>query len=76
MEGYSFEVVCITEFDFSLVFQKEQCSALGLHIDTSGAGELQRSLWRYFDDDEYSLARMQVLVSLCSKPMQVKLLLF
>jgi len=32
---------------------------------------LQRSLWRYAGNDEFTLARMQVLVSMCSKPMQV-----
>jgi len=33
---------------------------------------LQQSLLNYTGDDEYSLARMQVLVALCSKPTQVE----
>ncbi|VDI40701.1 DIS3-like exonuclease 2 [Mytilus galloprovincialis] len=48
----------------------ELCSNLGFPIDPSSAGTLQRSLWRYADDDNMSVARMQVLVSMCSKPMQ------
>lgn len=32
----------------------------------------QRSLWSYLGNDEFSGARMQVLVSMCSKPMQVR----
>jgi len=32
----------------------------------------QQSLLNYTGDDEYSQARMQVLVALCSKPMQVE----
>ncbi|KAL4221580.1 DIS3-like exonuclease 2 [Mactra antiquata] len=49
---------------------KEQCSTLGIHLDTSSAGALQASLRNYSGDDDVSLARMQVLVALCSKPMQ------
>ncbi|CAC5394876.1 DIS3L2 [Mytilus coruscus] len=48
----------------------ELCNNLGFPIDPSSAGTLQRSLWRYADDDNMSIARMQVLVSMCSKPMQ------
>ncbi|XP_063410358.1 DIS3-like exonuclease 2 isoform X3 [Mytilus trossulus] len=48
----------------------ELCSNLGFPIDPSSAGTLQKSLWRYADDDNMSVARMQVLVSMCSKPMQ------
>ncbi|XP_053379089.1 DIS3-like exonuclease 2 isoform X2 [Mercenaria mercenaria] len=49
---------------------RDQCSALGIHIDTSSAGAIQRSLRSYCGDDDDSKARMQVLVALCSKPMQ------
>lgn len=48
----------------------ELCNNLGFPIDASSAGTLQRSLWRYAGTDELSTARMQVLVSMCSKPMQ------
>ncbi|XP_052820767.1 DIS3-like exonuclease 2 [Mya arenaria] len=48
----------------------DQCSALGIHIDTSSAGAFQRSLLNYSGDDDYASARMQVLVALCAKPMQ------
>ncbi|XP_052267477.1 DIS3-like exonuclease 2 isoform X2 [Dreissena polymorpha] len=49
---------------------RDQCSALGIHIDTSSAGAFQRSLLNYYGEDDFSMARMQVLVALCSKPMQ------
>ncbi|XP_048739214.2 DIS3-like exonuclease 2 isoform X2 [Ostrea edulis] len=49
---------------------RDLCASLGVPIDISSAGNLQRSLWSYLGNDEYSGARMQVLVSMCSKPMQ------
>ncbi|XP_022341757.2 DIS3-like exonuclease 2 isoform X1 [Crassostrea virginica] len=48
----------------------ELCQSLGVPLDVSSAGSLQRSLLNYYGNDEYSTARMQVLVSMCSKPMQ------
>ncbi|XP_066958453.1 DIS3-like exonuclease 2 isoform X9 [Macrobrachium rosenbergii] len=39
-------------------------------LDIKSAGALQRSLQLYIGDDKYSLNRIQVIVSLCSKPMQ------
>ncbi|KAK3586758.1 hypothetical protein CHS0354_023484 [Potamilus streckersoni] len=50
---------------------RELCENLGVSINIGSAGDLQKSLWSYSDpDDEYSVARMQVLVSLCARPMQ------
>lgn len=43
---------------------------LNIHLDMSSAGALQRSLQVYIGDDKYSESRLQVIVSLCSKPMQ------
>ena len=60
-----------TVFIFFYFSQTDTCSALGIHQDTSSAGSFQRSLWSYYGDDEYAMARMQVLVALCAKPMQV-----
>ena len=48
----------------------ELCQNLGFPLDPSSAGTLQSSLWRYAGNDEFTMARMQVLVSMCSKPMQ------
>ncbi|XP_061163620.1 DIS3-like exonuclease 2 [Saccostrea echinata] len=49
---------------------RDLCASLGVPIDIDSAGDLQRSLWSYLGNDEFSGARMQVLVSMCSKPMQ------
>ncbi|BFZ23671.1 hypothetical protein BsWGS_26710 [Bradybaena similaris] len=49
---------------------EELCGNLGLQISGASAGELQRSLWKYYGEDDYALARIQVLVVLISKPMQ------
>lgn len=49
---------------------RDLCKCLGVPIDITSSGTLQRSLWSYFGNDEFSGARMQVLVSMCSKPMQ------
>lgn len=49
------------------------CKELGVEIDAGSAGALQRSLYGEIsasDNDSESKARLQVLVSLCSKPMQ------
>ncbi|XP_062582698.1 DIS3-like exonuclease 2 [Saccostrea cucullata] len=49
---------------------RDLCASLGVPLDIDSAGDLQRSLWSYLGNDEFSGARMQVLVSMCSKPMQ------
>ncbi|KAK3104881.1 hypothetical protein FSP39_012289, partial [Pinctada imbricata] len=48
----------------------DRCEKLGVPIDISSAGALQRSLWLYLGEDDFSKARMQVLVSMCVNPMQ------
>ncbi|KAK7481369.1 hypothetical protein BaRGS_00027325 [Batillaria attramentaria] len=49
---------------------KETCASLGFPMEVDTAKDIQRSLQRYTGEDELSKARMQVLVVLCSKPMQ------
>ncbi|XP_067140544.1 probable exosome complex exonuclease RRP44 isoform X2 [Centruroides vittatus] len=50
------------------------CSAMGIQINSSTSGSLQASLNSLFsDDDIYSQARIQVLTTLCSKPMKCAL---
>ncbi|GFS07883.1 DIS3-like exonuclease 2 [Elysia marginata] len=49
---------------------EELCENLGLEVDAGTAGSLQRSLWKHFGEDEFSQARLQVLIVLISKPMQ------
>ncbi|CAG5131109.1 unnamed protein product, partial [Candidula unifasciata] len=51
---------------------EELCGNLGLEINGASAGELQKSLWKYYGEDDFNLARIQVLVVLISKPMQVR----
>ncbi|KAJ8320151.1 hypothetical protein KUTeg_001738 [Tegillarca granosa] len=46
------------------------CESLGVPLNTSSSGSLQESLWTYCGDNEFSAARMQVLVNLCLKSMQ------
>ncbi|XP_041377898.1 DIS3-like exonuclease 2 [Gigantopelta aegis] len=43
---------------------------LGVPLDCRDSGSLHASLLKYCGEDEYSVARMQVLVAMCSKPMQ------
>lgn len=43
---------------------------LGIHLDHSSAGTLQNSLQRYVGNDQFSAARLQLITSMCSKPMQ------
>lgn len=52
------------------------CQNLGIPIDISSAGTINKSLKKYLNvnnDDEYVTARMQVLVAMCSKPMKLAL---
>ncbi|XP_012583594.1 PREDICTED: DIS3-like exonuclease 2 [Condylura cristata] len=51
----------------------EFCSQMGLPVDFSSAGALNKSLTETFGDDKYSLARKEVLTSMCSRPMQMAL---
>ncbi|XP_071965434.1 DIS3-like exonuclease 2 [Antedon mediterranea] len=47
------------------------CAEMGLNIDGTSAGSLQTSLQRYVGEDKFSKTRSQILVNLCSKPMQL-----
>ncbi|XP_054556140.1 DIS3-like exonuclease 2 isoform X2 [Talpa occidentalis] len=51
----------------------EFCSQMGLPVDFSSAGALNKSLTETFGDDKYSLARKEVLTNMCSRPMQMAL---
>ncbi|XP_030659045.1 DIS3-like exonuclease 2 [Nomascus leucogenys] len=50
----------------------EFCDQMGLPVDFSSAGALNKSLTQTFGDDKYSLARKEVLTNMCSRPMQVR----
>ncbi|XP_037537914.1 DIS3-like exonuclease 2 [Nematolebias whitei] len=52
---------------------QELCSQLGINIDFSSAGALNKSLNDVVGDDEYSSARKEVLTHMCSRPMQMAL---
>lgn len=49
----------------------EFCDQMGLPMDFSSAGALNKSLTEMFGDDKYSLARKEVLTNMCSRPMQM-----
>ncbi|MED6260087.1 DIS3-like exonuclease 2 [Ataeniobius toweri] len=49
------------------------CSQLGLKIDFSSSGSIQKSLCAVYGDDEYSVYRKEVLNNMCSRPMQLAL---
>ncbi|XP_024129553.1 DIS3-like exonuclease 2 isoform X1 [Oryzias melastigma] len=51
---------------------KEMCSQLGINIDVTTSGGLQKSL-NMLSEDEYSGARKEVLTHLLSRPMQMAL---
>ncbi|XP_070476266.1 DIS3-like exonuclease 2 isoform X1 [Equus przewalskii] len=51
----------------------EFCDQMGLSMDFSSAGALNKSLTETFGDDKYSLARKEVLTNMCSRPMQMAL---
>ncbi|XP_064598861.1 DIS3-like exonuclease 2 [Liolophura sinensis] len=46
------------------------CINLEVPVDITSSGTLQRSLVEYQGEDDFTSARLQVLVNLCSKPMQ------
>ncbi|XP_007941999.1 DIS3-like exonuclease 2 [Orycteropus afer afer] len=52
---------------------EEFCEQMGLPVDFSSAGALNRSLTDMFGDDKYSVARKEVLTNMCSRPMQMAL---
>ncbi|XP_068219818.1 uncharacterized protein Dis3l2 isoform X3 [Palaemon carinicauda] len=49
---------------------KSVLKRIDIQLDIESAGALQRSLHHYVGNDKYALNRFQVIVSLCSKPMQ------
>nr|XP_004610927.1 unnamed protein product [Sorex araneus] len=51
----------------------EFCGQMGLPVDFSSAGALHKTLTELFGDDEYSMARKEVLTNMCSRPMQMAL---
>ncbi|XP_070278499.1 DIS3-like exonuclease 2 isoform X2 [Myotis yumanensis] len=51
----------------------EFCDQMGLPMDFTSSGALNKSLTEIFGDDKYSLARKEVLTSMCSRPMQMAL---
>lgn len=51
----------------------EFCDQMGLPMDVSSAGALNKSLTKTFGDDKYSLARKEVLTNMYSRPMQMAL---
>ncbi|KAM7339644.1 hypothetical protein ACRRTK_000259 [Alexandromys fortis] len=51
----------------------EFCDQMGLSMDVSSAGALNKSLTKTFGDDKYSLARKEVLTNMYSRPMQMAL---
>ncbi|KAM9720259.1 DIS3-like exonuclease 2 [Menidia menidia] len=52
---------------------QELCTQLGLDVDLSSAGALNKSLHTLLGNDEYSSARKEVLTHMCSRPMQMAL---
>lgn len=52
---------------------EEFCDQMGLSVDFTSSGALNKSLTEIFGDDKYSLARKEVLTSMCSRPMQMAL---
>ncbi|XP_061550801.1 DIS3-like exonuclease 2 isoform X1 [Phycodurus eques] len=52
---------------------QELCDQLGIDIDLSSAGALNKSLLSTLGNDEYSIARKEVLTHMCSRPMQMAL---
>uniref|UniRef100_A0A3Q3DQN5 DIS3-like exonuclease 2 n=1 Tax=Hippocampus comes TaxID=109280 RepID=A0A3Q3DQN5_HIPCM len=52
---------------------QELCDQLGIDIDLSSAGALNKSLLSILGNDEYSIARKEVLTHMCSRPMQMAL---
>ncbi|XP_036276499.1 DIS3-like exonuclease 2 isoform X2 [Pipistrellus kuhlii] len=52
---------------------EEFCDQMGLSMDFTSSGALNKSITEIFGDDKYSLARKEVLTSMCSRPMQMAL---
>ncbi|XP_077415346.1 DIS3-like exonuclease 2 isoform X2 [Vanacampus margaritifer] len=52
---------------------QELCDQLGIDIDLSSAGALHKSLLSTLGNDEYSIARKEVLTHMCSRTMQMAL---
>ncbi|XP_077391765.1 DIS3-like exonuclease 2 [Festucalex cinctus] len=52
---------------------QELCEQLGIDIDLSSAGALHKSLLSTLGNDEYSIARKEVLTHMCSRTMQMAL---
>ncbi|XP_062337239.1 DIS3-like exonuclease 2 [Osmerus eperlanus] len=50
---------------------QEFCDQMGLSIDFSSAGALHKSLHSTLGDDEYTVARKEVITHMCSRPMQM-----
>ncbi|KAL6104148.1 dis3l2 [Pungitius sinensis] len=50
---------------------QELCDQLGINLDLSSAGALNKSLNASLGDDEYTMARKEVLTHMCSRPMQM-----
>ncbi|KAK2500918.1 hypothetical protein MC885_018130 [Smutsia gigantea] len=51
----------------------EFCDQMGLPMDFSSAGALNKSLNKTFGDDKYSLAQKEALTNMCSRSMQMAL---
>ncbi|KAM9248483.1 DIS3-like exonuclease 2 isoform 1-T1 [Dugong dugon] len=51
----------------------EFCDQMGLPVDFSSAGALNKSLTETFGNDKHSVARKEVLTNMCSRPMQMAL---
>nr|XP_061795351.1 DIS3-like exonuclease 2 [Nerophis lumbriciformis] len=52
---------------------QELCDQLGIDIDLSSAGSLNKSLLSTLGNDQYSIARKEVLTHMCSRTMQMAL---
>ncbi|KAM8849262.1 DIS3-like exonuclease 2 isoform 2-T2 [Spinachia spinachia] len=52
---------------------QELCDQLGINMDLSSAGALNKSLNTSLGDDNYTAARKEVLTHMCSRPMQMAL---
>ncbi|CAL9689027.1 unnamed protein product [Knipowitschia caucasica] len=50
---------------------QEVCKTLGIDMDFSSAGALQKTLNATVGNDQYSAARKEVLTHLCSRPLQM-----
>lgn len=53
-----------------MLFAANALKEAGIHLDISSAGALNKSIIQYAGQDEYTAGRLQVITSMCSKPMQ------